>query len=123
MSQTRLSSLQTKILSYLIWQSTNSVTELAQKIRVLRPSVSRSLKLLRSRKLVNDFELTEKGRKKLESNFRLARDVKFHWFDCTTAFDCPCGNQEIFVSEDNEDVECECGRVYKFTCRLEVRGL
>lgn len=123
MDQIRQSNLQTKILSYLVWQSVNSVVELAQKIGVMRPSASRSLKLLRSRKLVKDFELTEKGRKELGRNFRLAKDVKWHWFDCTVSFDCPCGEQEISMDEESEDIECECGRIYKFTCRLEVKGI
>ena len=52
---------------------------------------------------------------------QLANNVKFRWFEATVGFDCPCGNTELFMSDESEDFTCDnCGRVYRFTAKLEI---
>lgn len=120
---TRRSSMQLDILSYLSNYSPTSVAELGRAIDKLRPSASRSLNLLRAQGLVKDFQLTKKGTVELSKyDFRMVHDVEFHWFDCNTSFDCPCGETEIYMDEETNKVECKCDRIYKFMCRLEVKN-
>lgn len=38
--------------------------------------------------------------------------VKERWYECAVGIVCPCG-AELVVSDQNEQTECKCGRVYQ----------
>ncbi len=119
---TRRSSQQLDILSYLSNYSPVTVTELGKAINKLRPSVSRTLKYLQAHGLVRDFKLTKKGLVELSSyDFRTTCDIRFQWFDCSVSFDCPCGETEIYMDTETTEVTCDCGKIYKFVCKLKVK--
>lgn len=119
----RRSLLQKKILLQLSKGPIKSPTRIAEATGYLRESVSRSLhKLERSGRIfrsMKGYELTLWGKEELGEIVESAKDVHYHWVESAACFDCPCGEKEIQVTE--EDVRCDCGRIYHFTSRLEVR--
>lgn len=52
--------------------------------------------------------------------FKKATDISYRWTEDAVCFDCPCGNKEIIVSEEEE--RCDCGRVYRVVHYVEVSG-
>jgi len=47
--------------------------------------------------------------------------VSVDWWDCSTAFTCVCGEQELLFSEDGEQTCDNCGRIYRFVTRLDMK--
>jgi len=57
---------------------------------------------------------------KHEGPFKPARDVTFTWEDGSVGFNCPCGVEEIILSDGGDMKRCDCGRVYRLVFYLEV---
>lgn len=119
----RQSQLQHKIMLNL---PEESVSILAKSIGVHRSSVSRCLHYLQDLGFIFqdcDWQLTDKGREQLNkmANFELARDIIWQWGDASSCFDCPCGSQEIILSEGGEEKTCDCGRIYRLIFRVEIK--
>lgn len=55
-----------------------------------------------------------------EGTFKTAHDLKYHWSDESTSFDCPCGTTEILLAEGGDTVRCKCGKVYRLICYVAV---
>ncbi len=53
-----------------------------------------------------------------------SEDHAYRWGEGTLAFDCPCGEREMMVSnQDNDPRPCDgCTRKYRLVHRLEVEG-
>ncbi len=118
----RRSGLQKKILFHL---SENrppaTITKLAEAIGVLRPAASRSLKLLAEQNLLTGWLLTEKGKAEVNSFFVSATDIVWSYGDLYISFHCSCGEEVDMSQEEDENIKtCDCGRVYRFTCAVEV---
>lgn len=48
-----------------------------------------------------------------------ARDIEYLNTDEWTEIRCPCGN-EIQFSESGQTEKCECGRMYRYSTKIEV---
>jgi len=123
----RHSRLQKKILIYLSRKPEKSITAIAKSIGCSRESTSRSLHKLKNSgrifRSVDGYRLTIWGKEessKVEIVER-AKDINVHWWDASVGFDCPCGNTDIVISDESDDKICDgCGRVYRFTSKLEI---
>lgn len=49
-----------------------------------------------------------------------ASSIAYRWTDESACFNCPCGTTEILLSESGATIRCDCGRVYRLFCRVEV---
>lgn len=50
-----------------------------------------------------------------------ARPLKVLWWEASVGFNCLCEYQEIVISDESGDKTCDtCGRVYRFTTKLEM---
>lgn len=123
----RRSDLQKKIMFYLSeYKPARTITELTRGIGKLRPSVSRSLKALKTRGLVRKgkegWKLTEDGKAETSSFFIPATGITWVYGDLYICFYCLCGEEVTMAQEEGERLKkCECGRVYRFTCKVEVK--
>ena len=44
----------------------------------------------------------------------------FLWDDCTIGIKCACG-QDVVLDSQNENSECECGKIFRLLTRIEVK--
>lgn len=123
----RQSELQKRILIYLSKSPEKSITAIATSVGSSRPSVSRSLhKLEKAGRIWKDLEtgyrLTVFGKEESREIeiVKPALGVKIRWWDASMGFDCTCGNIDIVITDESGDKACECGRVYRFTSKLEI---
>lgn len=50
-----------------------------------------------------------------------ARPLNILWREASAGFNCLCEYQEIVISDESGDKTCDtCGRVYRFTSKLEM---
>ena len=79
MSKRRRSLLQIKLLLILADQPVRTITELAERVNITRPSVSRSLKILREDKLIRKFngkwQVTKEGKKEVNDAKQMLADT------------------------------------------------
>jgi hypothetical protein len=115
-------------LRYLAEQSEpeRSIAWLAKGIGALRPSVSRSLRLLKAQQLVMNsqgWQLTEAGIDAAASIFRPGSNITWLWGDMVILFICPCGDEVLLSNEAGDNLkQCGCGCTYRFTAIVEVSG-
>lgn len=122
----RQSRLQKKILVHLSKKPETSVSAISEAVRSSRPSVSRCLHKLKKAGLVwkslDGYELTIFGKEE-SLGVEIADpviDIKIRWWEASMGFDCPCGNIDIVISDESGDKICECGRVYRFSSKIEL---
>lgn len=50
-----------------------------------------------------------------------AKSLKILWWEASAGFNCLCEYQEIVISDESGNKTCDtCGRVYRFTSKLEM---
>lgn len=54
---------------------------------------------------------------------RYADDIRYFWIAGEVCFDCPCGMDEIILTEAGDTHLCDCGRLYELVHYVTVREM